>query len=62
MTWQLITSAPKDRYILLFSPEEPRWAGNMEVGKWFGDDDEWACVWSRGGPKFTHWMELPDDP
>lgn len=71
--WQPIATAPRDRYILLFSPETPRWDGNMDVGKWFGDDEEWACVWSCGGPNggleltnkgwgdYTHWMELPDD-
>lgn len=70
--WQPIKTAPKDRYILLFDAETPRWDGNMEVGKWFGGGD--GCFWSCGGPnggleldgfgetRFTHWMELPTDP
>lgn len=72
--WQTIETAPKDRFILLFSPQQPRWAGNMDVGKWFGDEDSNACVWSCGGPNggleltdtgwgdYTHWMDLPADP
>lgn len=63
--WQPIETAPRDRYILLLFPEQPDWAGNMEVGKWFGEKD--GCFWSVGGPNggleldrdFTHWMELP---
>lgn len=75
--WQPIETAPRDRYILLFSPDGPRWDGNMEVGKWAGDDD--GCFWSCGGPngglelgdvtsgshhgnRFTYWMDLPADP
>ncbi len=67
--WHPIETAPRDRYILLLESDEPIWAGNMEVGCWYGGDD--GCFWSSGGPnggleldfdgtrKFTHWMELP---
>jgi len=47
--WKTITTHPRDRYILLFSPDRPRWDGNMDVGKWFGDET-WGCFWSSGGP------------
>ena len=76
--WKPIETAPKDGYILLFSPNAPSWDGNMEVGRWFGNENrgEW---WSCGGPnggleisgtsapghydgKFTHWMPLPAPP
>jgi len=73
--WQPIETVPKDRYVLLYTEDEPDWAGNKEVGKWFdGDgDNEWfrgGCFWSIGGPngglelerKWTHWMELPPSP
>lgn len=67
--WKPISTVPKDRYVLLFTPDNPRWAGNMEVGMWFGEDD--GCFWSCGGPNgglelnqdnWTHWAELPSDP
>lgn len=76
--WQPIETVPRDRYVLLCDKTAVRWDGNMEVGKWFGDDEPWACFWSCGGPnggleingsshgghydKFTHWMDLPPDP
>jgi hypothetical protein len=68
--WQPIETAPRDRYILLCDNLVPRWDGNMEVGKWFGDDEKYACFWSAGGlngglelgRSFSHWRELPDDP
>jgi hypothetical protein len=71
--WHPIASVPKDRYVLLFDPESPRWDGNMEVGRWFGEEDD-GCFWSSGGPnggleigggneprQFSHWAELPQD-
>jgi len=77
-SWQPIETAPKDRYVLLFSPLAPAWDGNMEVGHYFESDGvgQW---WSCGGPNggleisgdhstghyggtFTHWMELPEEP
>ena len=74
--WRLIETVPHDRYVLLFSPHAPRWDGNMEVAKWYGDNE--GCFWSCGGPNgglelndeapghhqntFTHWMELPEEP
>jgi hypothetical protein len=77
MAWQPIDTAPHDRYVLLFAPDAPRWDGNMEVGRWFGYDQS-GCFWSCGGPngglqlndhgpghhgnRFTHWMDLPEDP
>jgi hypothetical protein len=68
--WQPIETAPRDHYILLCDNLVPRWDGNMEVGKWFGDDEKYACFWSAGGlngglelgRSFSHWRELPDDP
>lgn len=76
--WQPINSVPWDRYVLLCDKGAVRWDGNMEVGKWFGEDEPSACFWSPGGPNggleigghvsmghyddFTHWMDLPDDP
>lgn len=71
MSWQPISTAPWDRYVLLCDRSEPRWNGNMEVGKWFGENEPTACFWSSGGPnggleygynQFTHWMDLPEDP
>ncbi len=75
--WQRIDTVPHDRYVLLFSRDAVRWDGNMEVGKWYGDE-KGGCFWSPGGPnggleisgelrpghygEFTHWMELPEDP
>lgn len=66
--WQPIETVPKDRYVLLYTPDEPDWAGNKEVGKWFGGDD--GGFWSCGGPNsglelesnWTHWAELPPSP
>jgi hypothetical protein len=68
--WKPINSVPRDRYVLLFCPDDPDWAGNMDVGKWFGDDEPTGCFWSSGGPNgglelernWTHWMELPQPP
>lgn len=69
--WQPIETVPKDRYVLLFNPHEPAWAGNMDVGKWFDDGfGNGGCFWSCGGPNggleledpFTRWMELPAAP
>ena len=75
--WQPIETVPRDRYVLLYSRDAVRWDGNMEVGKWVGDDES-GCFWSCGGPNgglelgeatgmghygpFTHWMDLPEDP
>lgn len=69
--WQPISTVPHDRFVLLLDSGNPRWAGNMEVGKWFGmpGDEDDGCFWSAGGPNgglelerdFTHWMELPPD-
>ena len=70
MRWRTMDSAPKDRWILVCDRQEPDWAGNMWVVKWFGDD-EFACWWTSGGPNggidyesdaFTHWMPLPTPP
>lgn len=78
LSWQPIETAPRDRYVLLFSPEAPAWDGNMEVGRWYGYD-EGGGWWSCGGPngglelsgpgapghyggRFTHWRELPEPP
>lgn len=47
--WQPIETVPRDRYVLLFSPHAPDWDGNMEVGRWFGDEEN-GCFWSPGGP------------
>lgn len=68
--WQPIATVPRDRYVLLFNPNSPDWDGNMDVGRWFGDDEPLAGFWSCGGPNgglelednFTHWMPLPDRP
>lgn len=73
--WKPIETVPRDRYVLLFDPDTPAWDGNMEVGKWFGDDEPHACFWSCGGPnggleigggtesrQFSHWAELPVSP
>ncbi len=72
--WRPIKTVPKDRYVLLYTPDRPEWDGNMDVGKWFGDDNS-GCFWSCGGPngglelsgpyhraKFTNWQELPEPP
>ena len=64
--WKPIETAPKDRYVLLLDPSIPEWAGNMDVGKWYGDEHD-GCWWSCGGPngglelefEFTHWQDLP---
>lgn len=66
--WQPIETVPSDRFVLLFCDDEPRWAGNMEVGKWYGEDAGgfWSCGGPNGGGElgnaFTHWMDLPEDP
>lgn len=60
--WQPIETAPKDRPILLYSPDttDGRWC----VGYWFFGD--WAATEPcRGDPLNaapTHWMPLPDAP
>ena len=75
--WKPIATVPLDRYVLLYSPDCPAWDGNMEVGRWYGDEKD-GCFWSCGGPngglelngsassghydRFTHWMDLPDCP
>ena len=76
MKWQPIENVPDDRYVLLFACNCPRWDGNMEVGKWYPDEENGGCFWSCGGPnggleleydchghhgRFTHWMDLPPD-
>lgn len=71
MMWHPISTVPRDCYVLLFTEDAPRWDGNMEVGRWFGDDNPSACFWSRGGPNgglelgdmtdFTYWTHLPSD-
>ncbi len=76
--WQSIETVPRDRYVLLCDKNAAAWDGNMEVGKWFGGDEPRACFWSCGGPngglelngdshpghydRFTHWMDLPEQP
>lgn len=75
--WQPIETVPKDRYVLLFADDCPAWDGNMEVGRWYGDEHD-GEFWSCGGPngglelgtptspghygRFTHWMDLPAEP
>lgn len=74
--WQPIETVPHDRYVLLYAPDCPDWDGNMEVGRWFGDEDG-GRFWSCGGPNgglpldeycghhgetYTHWMDLPQSP
>lgn len=68
--WQTIDTAPKDRFILLWCPEdESRWLAKWQGGEWYGVDDEGL---TRNGDAdrpsamhrwvVTHWMPLPDPP
>ncbi len=58
--WQLIETAPKDHWVLVY---EPGW--HLMVAKWVYDD-QWRYAKSDDGVYLTcrptHWMELPEAP
>ena len=67
-TWSFIESAPKDRFILVYCPEDDsRWLAKWQGDQWHGVD-ELGLTRSAGGPdyvtgwKVTHWMPLPQAP
>ena len=58
--WLPITSAPKDREILVYDPTPVY--GGVKIAKW----NDRHKIWSYGiclyCPKSTHWMPLPAPP
>ena len=72
--WQSITTAPKDRRVLLYWPETEHEAARMACGEWCGDKyakkprPYWT--WDGGIMRTTnsrhrqpmHWMPLPEIP
>ncbi len=69
--WQPIESAPRDRFIWLWCPEDnSRWLAKWQDGQWYGVDDEGltrACGYHKDsgrvtGWEITHWRPLPAPP
>jgi hypothetical protein len=68
MEWQPIETAPRDRFVLVYCPEDDtRWLAKWQGGEWHGVDE---CGFTRtaGGPdyvtgwKVTHFAFLPAPP
>lgn len=66
--WESIDTAPKDRFILVYCPEDnSRWLAKWQGGEWYGVDDE-GLTRTAGGPdyvtgwKVTLWQDLPTPP
>lgn len=66
--WQDISTAPKDRFIILFCPEDgSRWWAKWQGGNWYGVDDYGLTRVGMGpddvtGWKVTMWQETPPPP
>lgn len=70
-SWQDISTAPRDRFILLYCAEDhSRWLAKWQGGKWFGVDDMGLTRTGRseGDPNdvtgwvITGWADLPPPP
>lgn len=58
--WQDISTAPKDRHVLLFSSSE-----GQDVGRWepsYGVDGDWMDAQGYTIWNVTHWQSLPTTP
>lgn len=68
MDWHLIESAPADKFVLLYCPEDDtRWLAKLQHGRWRGHDENGNSREGMGpedvtGWKVTHWAPLPDKP
>lgn len=67
--WQDIETAPKDRFILVYCPEDDtRWLAKWQGDQWHGVDAEDGLTRTAGGPEYvtgwkvTHWMPVPAGP
>jgi hypothetical protein len=71
VSWEPISSAPTDRFLILYCPEdESRWLAKWQGGCWHGVDVEHGLTRegrSLGDPEFvtgwfvSHWAELPSN-
>lgn len=70
MLWRPIHTAPKDRFIILYCPEDDsRWWASWQGGEWYGVDslgltrtghsinDDAVTGWF-----ITAWMPIPEPP
>jgi hypothetical protein len=73
MSWQPISTAPKDRFILVYCAEDnsrwlAKWQGRDPHGRWYGIDEhgltrEGGSNDRQGfGYAVDAWMPLPDPP
>ncbi len=72
--WRGIESAPKDRFVLLYTPARDEMNGFVAMAKWQGMGDGSGGSWYgidedgltfnplRGWDYTTHWMPLPASP
>lgn len=68
-TWQEISTAPKDRHLMLWCADEEGEHYSYRVGSWWDDDGE-RPYWQYDGESVaysyahqpTHWMPLPPPP
>lgn len=66
--WHPMETAPKDRFVFLYCPEDnSRWFAKWQGGRWHGVDDEGLTREGYHedavtGWEVTAWMPLPDPP
>lgn len=69
IAWQLIDTAPKDSFIIVYCPEDSsRWLAKWQGGEWYGSDCEHGILrtgHSLGDPNYvtgwfvSHWRDVP---
>lgn len=66
--WHTIETAPHDKFIFLYCPEDnSRWLAKWQGGRWYGVDDIGLTREGMGpddvtGWAVTHWQSLPSPP
>lgn len=60
--WRDIASAPKDRFIFVYCPEDgSRWLAMWQSDQWYGVDEQ-GLTRSSNHWRVAHWRPLPEPP
>lgn len=60
--WRDIASAPRDRFIFVYCPEDKsRWLAKWQSDQWYGVDEQ-GLTRSSNHWRVAHWRPLPEPP